>query len=1387
MGLDYFADIMYHVIDAENLSASILFVVSAIILAYGVATMFIAAIISDYNRIRDTLELYIDEKKKRQPGIWQRIKDPFSSIQESFKQNIEIFTGSKVRYFFHYLREIPLLVIGADLLIQCTVTVATSANRIHHFYLWQVAASSFLLTEIIFRFILFLPQKAKQFFTNILNLTDLFLAIANMIILLPVIHNNITVYRWLSVFQIARFYRIVLAIPMTRVVWFQIISKGQLIVEITVFYYALHLIASIFACLLLQGVVPSPDNGGYNIFNFESLSNAFLAMYVISSSRGWTSIFYDVVHFTGSRFNQTIIAIFIIGWLILSNFIILNIFIALFSDDFELSETGKKIKQIVLFMEQENLFESSLNKEELKRLLVNFSHHITQGPKPKGGDFPIFKEAIRVMKTINDQHNLDAQQVIITAERYIYTDEEYFRNQKSLIIGTFQLTKNVKNTIKNAPIKKHTKWENLLEKIFRSNRSLGIFSINNRIRKLCQKVVWSSYGIRKEGQTKPTAMWSIFWIIMMASTIGIIVLAAYITPIYYKNNLEGTSWNWYTKTEMAFLSAFTLEIIIKVIADGLAFTPNAYVYSYLNVIDFIVWLTLLLNLVQELVSKGHRPVFFRFLCAFRPLRLLSLIPNVHHIFYNIFVLGFRKICMAFIIAFSLLLPFSIWALQIFRGRMLECNNTNLSGSLENCVGEYSNLMFKWEVLSPAVVKNPFFNFDSFRHSVLIMFEVISLEGWVEVLVASMSITGVFSQPEFSPSYEGLFMIIYNTVATVLILTIFLAVILENYARSTGAAYFTQGQYTWFNYWTVELSWPPSPLPYKKNKNSTLRANLSTQFKRTYSWVHKVAVLSVVGFAIVLLSEFYPTDFKIDYVRWPLLFTFILAYLFIVLLKLWTFGPHNFIRNPWDMYSLGVSLGTMGVQIASFFVDTNTSYYISIRAIFDSCVLTLILHHSRRLSNILKSLAATFSSLFQLLIIWFILFLVFAIGFNQAFGLIKIQGNESPFLNFRTVPNTLVFLFRTSCGGNWNQILGDYLVKYPTCSGTDCPKNSYLYGLFISWNILSMYIFANLVMSYFFQQFPYIVNMSSEFFSDIRKRKLVAKLRYYWAEYDLDEKGCMKVEDVKHLLGRIDRESVYYRVKKIADSNDRIAFHTLLLFGPFHIDEDVLKYFNLRDLLHVINYVKTSNEQYLSEEEENLRIKKTVQYMLYRRVLLHRQMRYNSLYEVVLHERITEYLTPTQAAEYLQEMDLTKSSQILDNYYLRFVNNIQWTLNDIRQRSLFINIKLIPYDQLRLKLLDSITLDSEVVEEGNSVKGETKETEKIWLQLYENLNLLVDRNGYLDIFKLLILAPFYLDSNTNNDNSSHHKITTHDNNNGLCLTKSFYHFALTLERSYKTSA
>jgi voltage-dependent calcium channel len=148
--------------------------------------------------------------------------------------------------------------------------------------------------------------------------------------------------------------------------------------------------------------------------------------------------------------------------------------------------------------------------------------------------------------------------------------------------------------------------------------------------------------------------------------------------------------------------------------------------------------------------------------------------------------GITRILDAAMLAMLYMIPYAVWGLNIFAGLTNTCNDNNASGT-SDCINEYENSVVTTSTGSPALMfpaprvwANPSpspsttFSFDTFRASLLILFEIVSLEGWVDVMGAMTSITGPNLQPQTNASQvNAIFFVVYNLLGGVVILTLFI--------------------------------------------------------------------------------------------------------------------------------------------------------------------------------------------------------------------------------------------------------------------------------------------------------------------------------------------------------------------------------------------------------------------------------------------------------------------------------------------------------------------------------------------------------------------------------------------------------------------------------------
>jgi voltage-dependent calcium channel len=81
-------------------------------------------------------------------------------------------------------------------------------------YIGELAITLLFDVEIIIRALATLPDW-RSFFSYGNNWLDLILAVGSSVIQIPVIRNS-SVYPWFTIFQLARFYRVILVVPRMR-------------------------------------------------------------------------------------------------------------------------------------------------------------------------------------------------------------------------------------------------------------------------------------------------------------------------------------------------------------------------------------------------------------------------------------------------------------------------------------------------------------------------------------------------------------------------------------------------------------------------------------------------------------------------------------------------------------------------------------------------------------------------------------------------------------------------------------------------------------------------------------------------------------------------------------------------------------------------------------------------------------------------------------------------------------------------------------------------------------------------------------------------------------------------------------------------------------------
>ncbi|KAG6811221.1 hypothetical protein H0H92_008482 [Tricholoma furcatifolium] len=1131
--------LMYSMIDAEYFFSCFFFIICIIVLNFWLINLFVAVITNTFKGIRS-------ETNKSAFGA-----APLVSIQDSQDDGWAANDGRKssrpnfAKTFYEYTRWCWVLLALASLVLQATRTVDVSATHEAIMYYGELGITIAFDVEIVIRIFAALPDW-RGFFSHGNNLLDLILAVGSSIIQIPVIHNS-SAYPWFTVLQLMRFYRVILVIPRMKPLLLSVFGNMYGLANMSLFLVILNYIAALAAAQLLRG-----DLGEDTAMNFGDVWISFLAVYQIFSSENWTSVLYSTNQ-AEAQLGQT------------PNFsvIVLQMFIAVINENFSVAEELKKGEQASKYWATHQAQQGSAS--WMRRF--NPYRWIRPNPVKVKVDLPA-NLVLPMQKSLvqdytvpsNNAHSPSTDRPARTpskrghfSTRSLNVLERFFAGEprsNDVPMSTFKngrpearhddetdrhlellATVNGEDDsaqdLRDALYERRAQRADFIRDHPTYDKTFWIFSQKNPLRRLCQKVVQPANGERIFGTPASPIAHPIFQLVILLTVIAGIITETIATPVYRRDYFlrHGLQVGaWFDVSETAFGFLLVAEFIVKIIADGFLFTPNAYVRSVWNVLDFCIMVGILVNITTGLVFIGGLSRFTRSLKALRALRLITLIDKMRFTFESLILSGAIRIFDAAMLAILYMIPYAVWGLNIFAGQMNTCNDGNANG-IADCIGEYQNTVlgnsFGYPV--PRVWANPSpsttFSFDSFRSSLLILFEIVSLEGWIDVMTVATSITGPGLQPQTNNSpFNALFFVIYNLMGAVVILTLFVS-------SKTGTAFLTKPQREWIDLQKLFKRQKPSKRPPSRPTN-ILRGWCFDRAIHKHGWWSRGMTFVFILHILALMTQTFSSQALADNVRNDFFLVIMGIYSVDVCVRLSGLGWKSFRSDGWNLFDIVVAGGSF---ITTLIVQFGTSGFATqqLQKLFLVSIAFKLVQRNNSLNMLFKTAVASLYDILSLLGLWLILFIFFAILYVEVFSLTKWNSAETQDMNYISISSSLVMLTFMSSGEGWNQYMHDYTISYPRCTNnsestltdSDCGSESWAFALFITWNLLSMYIFANMFTGVVVENFTYVFQTSADGAKSITREQM-RSFKKVWSEFANSKTGYLERHRFVPFFGKL---------------------------------------------------------------------------------------------------------------------------------------------------------------------------------------------------------------------------------------------------------------------------
>nr|XP_020754233.1 sodium leak channel non-selective protein [Odocoileus virginianus texanus] len=607
-----------------------------------------------------------------------------------------------------------------------------------------------------------------------------------------------------------------------------------------------------------------------------------------------------------------------------------------------------------------------------------------------------------------------------------------------------------------AEMKRKVQEEELRENHPYFDKPLFIVGREHRFRNFCRVVVRARFNASKTDpvtgavkNTKYHQLYDLLGLVTYLDWVMIIVTICSCISMMFESPFRRVM---HTPTlqiaEYVFVIFMSIELNLKIMADGLFFTPTAVIRDFGGVMDIFIYLVSLIFLCwmpQNVPAESGAQLLLVLRCL-RPLRIFKLVPQMRKVVRELFS-GFKEIFLVSILLLTLMLVFASFGVQLFAGKLAKCNDPNIIR--RNPASYYK-----------ANPRN--FNFDNVGNAMLALFEVLSLKGWVEVRDVIIHRVGPM---------HGIYIHVFVFLGCMIGLTLFVGVVIANFNENKGTALLTVDQRRWEDLKSRLKIAQPLHLPPRPD-NDGFRAKMYdiTQhpfFKRT------IALLVLAQSVLLSVKWDVEDPVTVPLATMSVVFTFI--FVLEVTMKIIAMSPAGFWQSRRNRYDLLVtSLGVVWVVL--HFALLNAYTYM-----MGACVIVFrffsICGKHVTLKMLLLTVVVSMYKSFFIIVGMFLLLLCYAFAGVVLFGTVKYGENINRHANFSSAGKAITVLFRIVTGEDWNKIMHDCMVQPPFCTpdeftywATDCGNYAGALMYFCSFYVIIAYIMLNLLVAIIVENF-----------------------------------------------------------------------------------------------------------------------------------------------------------------------------------------------------------------------------------------------------------------------------------------------------------------------------
>jgi len=554
--------------------------------------------------------------------------------------------------------------------------------------------------------------------------------------------------------------------------------------------------------------------------------------------------------------------------------------------------------------------------------------------------------------------------------------------------------------------------------------------------------------------------------------------------------------------DIVFTTIFVIEMCMKIIVYGFILDKNAYLLDPWNQLDFFIVIISLLSVTGALSSGGLRAL--RTLRALRPLRTIKRAPGLR-IAVETIIRCLPPFINISIVTGVCYLIFAIMGVQFWSGKFWKCSVEDVANVTE-CTAQGGDWL------------NAPLNFDNTLNGMLTLFEVASLELWLDVMHNAMDAPSeIGEQPTQNHRWwAAVYFVIFIIIGSFLVMNLFVGAVVDTFNEvkneqersammSESQAQFVASMRELFNNAPEPTPLPPdqvrtvaavSAIDRKAKEEAPSRSfvmssrvacfRLVTFEKGALSFDNIIAALIGVNIIVMALNwweipalgvaaesdavkDLQKTDFNEALEKANLAFTIVFA--LEAILKMAGLGFEQYFMNLLNRFDLMVVIVSVIGTIIDYAATDPNDTLVSVLLVFRVCRVLRIFRLALRFAGIkrlLRTLLFTLPSVMNVLaLLTLVIFIFTVLGMsffgNNRFATVEDHAHYALYndhANFRYFHIGFFALFRMCTGESWNAIMHDVM-----------DANGGIASLFfVSYMIIASYLLLSLVIAIMLEEF-----------------------------------------------------------------------------------------------------------------------------------------------------------------------------------------------------------------------------------------------------------------------------------------------------------------------------